>query len=136
MHCAQTARWRFRSAGDPTELEIHIALEVTVPEPDGADVGIDHAYGPDLREPLWDLLYSALNNGVHAGVAAEGLPLPAGGILVTVTDLQIVPSPEALSEQGVRCLAQVLSGCTQGLLTAVRLGLEALGTSTATTDPV
>lgn len=128
VRCEHTAKWFFPPNGGVAELEIRITLEVTVPEPDGADVGIFHAYGPDLWEPLWDLLYSALNEGVHGGLAAVAT-LPPGGILVTFTDLQVVPPPEKLSEHDLKCLAHILQGCAQGLLTAVRLGLDALETT-------
>jgi hypothetical protein len=90
-------------------------------------VSIFHAYGPDLSEALWLMLFSLMSDGVHGGLALLAFPLPRGGSEVRFAILEIVPRPESMRAVEQRRLAKVLCGCVQGLVVSSWTGLEALG---------
>jgi len=109
----------------PREIELTIRLQI--PEGDGADVGIRPSFALELPEPWEDMLHQRLYEGVHAGLASVGTPIPDGGIGVHITRLHL--SPPVTSDTGaveVRRIGDALAALAASTVAALWAGLMSL----------
>lgn len=90
-------------------LEVQIALRLEIPGDSGASVAINLPFEISIPWEARDLLNQYLYDGVHGGLALVDLPLPDGGILVTVSALGLTPPlNESTSEQDLHRIGKLL----------------------------
>jgi hypothetical protein len=91
MLAEQTTLSRYRSSAPLPEREIEITIRLEMPAQDEADVSITIGFELPLSPPWDDRVVQQLYEGVHAGLAAAGLPLPPEGLAVQVSALRVAP---------------------------------------------
>ncbi|MDP9363472.1 MAG: hypothetical protein M3Q10_04445 [Chloroflexota bacterium] len=91
MIAEQASRSRFWPIAALPGREVELDVRLETPGEPGVDVDILL-----LDEPLpaaWDeAVVRHLYEGVHAGLAAAGRPLPDGGVRVSITKLRVEPT--------------------------------------------
>jgi len=115
----QATRSRYWHADSLPSREIRLTARLEVPGEDGVDVTTSLLFKP-LASPWDEQIDRHLYDGVHAGLATAGTPLPVGGIRVLVTELQITPILAAdANEDEVRSVVEMvhaLAAATVGTL--------------------
>jgi hypothetical protein len=120
----QVTRSRFWPVAALPGREVELDVRLETPGEPGVDVDIVL-----LDEPLpaaWDeAVVGHLYDGVHAGLAAAGCPLPEGGVRVSITRLRVEPAPtdHPLPEEVDR-LADTLRAIVASTVDALWAGLS------------
>lgn len=124
----QSSRNRYWQPSSLSPREIDMTIRVQIPEGDTADVGIWPSFAPTFPEPWNNMLHQRLYDGVHAGLARVGEPLPAGGIGVHITQLRLSP-PLAAGEgdDEARRVGEALEALAASTVAALWSGLISLG---------
>ncbi|MBI3967118.1 MAG: hypothetical protein HY329_15895 [Chloroflexi bacterium] len=107
MIAEQMTTSRFWAGGAVSPIRIDLALRLEIPAQDPfVHVAVDLVYEPQTAGSLEERLQQHLYDGVHAGIAAIGFPVPDGGIGARISSFQIAPPPDSdLSQSAAEQLA-------------------------------
>ncbi len=93
-------------------------------DPD-ADVDTVLILEPPLPPPWDDHVHRQLYDGVHAGLAGAGQPLPTGGVRVLITKLRIDPPLDpATSPTEIHSVADTIRALAAATVGALWTGLS------------
>ena len=120
----QATHSRYWHSDSSPRREIRLTTRLEVPGEDGVDVETSLLFEP-LASPWDEQIDQYLYDGVHAGLANAGMPLPAEGIRVLITELHILPglAPDS-TEDEMRSVGETVHGLTAATVSALWIGLS------------
>lgn len=125
MVAEQTTRSRFWPTPALPPREVDLRARIETPGDGEADVDTRLLYEP--LPAAWDeAVARGLYDGVHAGLAAVGGPLPMGGIRVSITRLRIRPTLSPDPEPAdIEAVARTVGAIAASTVEALWAGLRA-----------
>ncbi len=120
----QATRSRYWHSGSSPSREIRLTARLEVPGVEGADV--DTALLFESHASPWnELIDQHLYDGVHAGIAGAGMPLPDGGVRVFITELSITAGLAAdAGEDEVRSVVETVHALASATVSTLWTGLR------------
>ena len=125
MIAEETAAYTYSITESGTPLKIRMTIQIQTPGEDDGDVAISVQYEPVLTVRLRDAAHRSIYEGVHGGIAAAGLPLPPGGLIVRVLALELTPRVDAHTPKDqVERVSQILRTLAKETVASLWAGLR------------
>lgn len=71
-----------------TRIKLLVALSIPATE-EFVDVATNVSFAPEFPEQLREVVSSSIYDGVHNGIALAALPIPSGGVEVSISKLSL-----------------------------------------------